>query len=149
MEEFKTVFLAVMSGVFIYIITEWVKEYFFVPVQKYKEIKQKIAYALIYYACYYSNPIALENLDKQNPDVQRALEGSYEIRKLAAELGGFIETLRLIKIGIPSKKKLYSAQKELIGLSNSFTKTKDNLKADRVSEQVSAIKKDLKMYEKR
>ena len=42
-----------------------------------------------------------------------------QLRILAAELEGYIQTLHWFKLGIPSKKKLSQAVSHIVGLSNS------------------------------
>ena len=140
-----TCLITIVSGVIVFIFGQFLFSLWIQPLQKYKEIRQKIAYSLTYYAQYYSNVNTTSN---KTPEYDR---GSDEIRKLASELRGFSETISFIHFGIPKKEILYETSKELIGLSNSFYAPKD-LEFDMVIhnlDRAKRIKDNLKMQDER
>lgn len=110
--EFVTVFTTVVSGVLVYVIGLLFNEYFLKPIQNYKNLRAKISYALTFYANLYMNPIS-----KSSEEYSKA---SLEIRKLASEVDSLIELRPWGNIFIPNEKRLSSASKNLIGLSNNF-----------------------------
>lgn len=114
-------FATIISGVIVYIICQYFYTVWLLPLQKYKEIKSRIVFALSYYANIYTNTINLSNykIDKDDSFKLKHDEASEEIRKLACELSGFIETLSWFKMGIPSKRNLKEASALLIRISNS------------------------------
>lgn len=112
------VFLTVIAGVCVYILSELAKELILEPLQEYRQIKAKASRILIYYANCYMNPV---KFGKDNVFPDDYYETQNELRSLAAEVGGFIETLYWVNcIGIPSTQKLARASSSLIGLSNSL-----------------------------
>ena len=119
LSSLTTCLITIVSGVVEFIIGQYLFSMWILPLQKYKELRQKISFCLTYYAQYYSNVID-NRIDTLLPKVQPYLTGADEIRKLASELRGFSETTSFIHWGIPKKEELYEASKMLIGLSNSF-----------------------------
>jgi hypothetical protein len=113
-----TVLGTVVSGVVVYVASEYVKEIWLSPLQEYKKIKQKVSYLLNNYACYYSNVVDPESATEEEKKEYRRV--SLETRDLACELRAFIETISRVRFGIPQKDKIYDASAELIGLSNSY-----------------------------
>lgn len=143
-----TCLITVISGVLVFIIGQYLLTTWVQPLQKYKELKQKISYSLTYYAQYYSN--VLKNSSDRSLQLPSLYEeGSDEIRKLASELRGFAETISWMHIGIPDKKVLYETSSILIGLSNSFFSPEDIIfeTITHNIESVERIKKNLKMHE--
>ena len=119
LESSLTIIVTVISGVIVYVFTELLKEIWIEPLRKYRVIKNEIARDLIFYANLYSNPIKIT--DKENENLYSEYRNAADkIRLSAAELGGYIETISWFHPGVPRKKKLSSAHRELIGLSNSF-----------------------------
>jgi len=118
MDSILAILITVISGVLVYIIGEIIHEVWLEPLRQYKEIKSEVSYSLTYYANLYSNVIDLA--DKHKKAIKTYSQASDQLRVLAAKLRGFIETLSWFKPLIPSRETLYSASKELIGLSNSF-----------------------------
>ena len=49
-------FGTVISGVLVYILSQLFHEIIITPYKKYKKIKSKIAYILVFYKNYYGNP---------------------------------------------------------------------------------------------
>ncbi len=106
-------FLTVVSGTFVFIISQLFVTYFLNPIKEFKELKAKISYTLIFYACYYSNPCG-EDGDKD----EKWSESSDALRKMAAEVGSFIQRKPKCNVFITSTKELLEVQETLIGLSN-------------------------------
>lgn len=121
MEIIWTVFGIVLSGVFVYAISEYIQETSLRCVREYQNIKRKVAYTLVMYACHYTNVTDETESDEKRKQVH---EESQDMRKTASELRAFCETLPdgawLFKKQIPDRKKLYDASKLMIGISNSF-----------------------------
>lgn len=113
-----TVISTVTSGVIVFIIGQILTTVWLHPLQKYKDIKQRIAEKLSYHARYYTNVIDLANSSERG--IEQYSNASDELRQLSCELTGYIESLSWIKIGIPKKKNLSQAAGELMALSNSF-----------------------------
>lgn len=147
-QSLLTCVITVISGVLVFIIGQYLLTIWVQPLQKYKEIRQKISYSLTYYAQYYSNVIdnAHGSLLEETSLYEK---GGDEIRKLASELRGFSETISWFHLGIPNKKVLYETSSILIGLSNSFFSPEDCI-LDTIKhniESVERIKKNMKMHE--
>lgn len=47
----------IISGVFVFVVCEWLKEVWLSPLQEYKKLKAKVSKMLIVHAQYYGNPI--------------------------------------------------------------------------------------------
>lgn len=108
----SSTFLTVVSGVLVFLFGQLFNEYFLKPIQKYKELKARIAYAMTYNAKYYSNPI------KNTTPNENYNNASAELSKLAAEVDAMIELNPLGNVFIPSSNRLTEVSKSLIGLSN-------------------------------
>jgi len=143
-----TIIVTVLSGVLVFAISEWLKEIWLTPLQEYKKIRGKVSYMLTVYACYYSNPVDIAETDNKLPDDYE--NAAKELRKSAAELRAFIETLSWLKIGIPKKEVIYDATANLIGISNGLQtpyKVKDfSRMADHNRQNADTIKNLLKIY---
>lgn len=146
-ESSLTIIVTVISGVIVFVFTELFKEMVIEPLRKYREIKCKIAKNLIFYANFYSNPLDINKIEKDNPLYQKYVDASNEIRILAAELGGYIETISWFHPGVPRKEKLSSAYAELIGLSNSFflTSSETDIYTRNIN-HVNAVRKKVGLY---
>lgn len=143
-----SIIVTVVSGVLVFIVGQILTSVWLKPLQEYKEIKRKISYQLVFYANVYSNPIDLAKYKDSNSDaVLNYKSVSEELRKSASELAGFIEILSFIKIGIPKKKNLHNAYKNMIGLSNSlflpYNCICDNEERRNIDEYVKNIKNAL------
>ncbi len=106
-------FLTVVSGTLVFVLSQLFITYFLNPIKEFKELKAKISYTLIFYACYYSNPCGNDG-DKNG----MWRESSDSLRKMAAEVGSFIQRKPTCNIFITSTEDLLEVQKCLIGLSN-------------------------------
>ena len=151
MENLITILITVGSGVLVYIIGEILQTVWLTPLQKFKAIKHDVAVTLTFYSRIYTNII--DAAHSTMSDREEYSEVSDKIRNLSCELKGYIETLSWIKIGIPSKKKLFEAADLLMILSNSLFSpydvaptTQDNRENKDVANQVFAL---LGMYSKK
>jgi hypothetical protein len=115
---FLTVVSTVISGVIVFIIGQILTTVWLHPLQNYKDLKQKIAEKLSFYARDYTNVIDLAKASEKEKMIYA--DASDDLRQLSCELTGFIETLSWIKIGIPRRKNLKKAADKLMLLSNSF-----------------------------
>ena len=124
MEIILTVFGTVLSGVFVYAISEYIQETSLRRVREYQNIKRKVAYTLVMYACHYTNTI---DETKSGEKIKQVHEESQDMRKTASELRAFCETLPdgawLFKKQIPPKEDLFDASAFMIGILNSFFQT--------------------------
>ncbi len=104
----------IISGVIVFVACEWAREEWLTPYQEYRKIKSRIAYALEFYANCYTNVVVftckMEDYDK----------GREEMRKLACDLAGFMETVGFFRLNIPKSAELIKAHDALIGISNGF-----------------------------
>lgn len=125
MEIIWTVFGTVLSGVFVYAISEYIQETSLRRIREYQDIRRRVAYMLTMYAYHYTNTI---DETKRGEKIKQAYQKeSEDMRKTASELRAFCEMLPdgawLFKKQIPDRKKLYDASKLMIGISNSFFQT--------------------------
>ena len=152
MEIVLTVIGTVTSGVLVFIAGQILTTIWLAPLQQYKRLKEKIVYALNYYAIMYKNVIDVADNNQKQIDEYNA--ASDEMRMLSCELFGFIETLSFVKIGIPPKDDLYTAANDLMVISKSFF-TPYNDKSDYRNQTISngdnaeEIKKLLKCQSKK
>ncbi len=139
----NTTFLTVISGVLVYILSQLFLEIIVNPRKEYKMLKQKIVYIIKLYCCYYSNPYNLLD-DKTNARKKEEYDfASKEMRKIGAELAGYIGTVP--KIRFKKIIKLNNVLDSLIGISNGFyinSKDFNTIKENRKCEII--IKKELK-----
>lgn len=139
-----TTFLTVLSGVLVYVLSQLYKEYVINPRRQYKELRQRIIYTLTLYCCYYTNPY---NPFKEKENVRMKEEydmASNEMRKIGAELAGYIGTIP--KIRNKKIKRLNNVLHSLIGISNGFYNVSehfDTVEANGKCEKI--IKEELKI----
>lgn len=139
-------FLAVISGVVVYIFSQIIFEFFINPRKEYKRIRQKILYTISLYCCYYHSPY---NLLKPEQNVRSKEEydcASKELRKIGAELASYIGTIP--KIRCNKIKRLNKVLNSLIGISNGFyiiSEDFDIYSENRKCEEI--IKKELNFIE--
>lgn len=124
MEAVWTIFGTVISGVFVYVVSEYIHETSLRRIREYQDIRRRVAYMLTMYACHYTNVTDETESDEKRKQVH---EESQDMRKTASELRAFCETLPdgawLFKKQIPPKKDLFDASAFMIGISNSFFQT--------------------------
>jgi len=144
-----TVILTVVSGVVVFFVCELLKELWLTPLHEYHSLKSKIASALMYFARDYSYPLDIKNADEEIKKHYGDVEN--ELRKVACELSGFTETLKL-SWGIPSRDILFKASSSLIGLSNGMFRAYGSndfqAQAEKNTRKVCEIKDLLEIYYK-
>lgn len=119
-----TVFLTVFSGVMTFVLGQLVLKLVIEPVHEFKKAIADIALALIEYANIYSNPgVTGEETEKK---------ASEQLRKLASRINAQIYLIPLYGITaklfrLPSRKKVFAAASDLIGLSNGVVKSPSDL----------------------
>lgn len=138
--------LTVVSGVVVFILGQLIVQYFFRPAQRYKEIKSKIAYLLIYYANVYSNP-AVRDVEYKESYYRDIDEASMELRKAAADCGAFGEGRHKYAPSIPKKECLTEAAKCLLLISNNMNPLPESvdIHIEETKECVKIIKTKLKI----
>ena len=113
----NTVFLTVISGVIVFVLSQLFMELLIKPLAPYNAIKAKIAYNLVYYANVYHNPIDLGTTGGIHEVPQNYKEASDNLRKLAAEIAGFAEERSMLSLFVRASR-ISEVQSSLIGLSN-------------------------------
>ena len=107
----------ILCGVAVYLLGQYFHTIWLTPLQEYKNIRAEIARKLFFYANVYTNVVS--NEEKCEEWKKEHIEVMKELRTLASELEGYIQTLHWFKPGIPSKRKLSQAVILLVALSNS------------------------------
>lgn len=120
-EIIKEILWTILTSMVVYVLSQLLFELWIKPLQKYMDIKCRVSNLLVMYAPYYSNEIQLADENSYNKKKDYEIV-SNETRKLAAEIREVIEIMPIIHMGIPSKKKLYEASRNLISLSNRLWK---------------------------
>ena len=143
-EDLKNLLITIVSGVGVYIISQWYAEFVLRSIQEYKQLKAKVAKLLVLHAQYYSTPRFYD----ESEICPAWSAASDDIRELAAEVAAFAEIKPLhifVFLAIPRKKNLLEAYHYLIGLSNSFftTRNSEDRCIDRVHEYPDIIRKNM------
>lgn len=134
----------ILSGVIVYLLGQYFHIIWLIPLQEYKRIRAEIARKLLLYANVYSNVVRIdEKSDELKNEHIKAME---QLKFLAAELEGYIQTLHWFKFGIPSKKKLSQAASYIVGLSNSCIDPYPIEQSIRNCDKADKIRKLLKIY---
>lgn len=139
----NTTFLTVVSGVIVYAISQIILECIINPRKQFKMLRQRIIYAITLYCCYYTNPY--NPFKEENVRMKEEYDlASSEMRKIGAELAGYIGTIP--KFRKRKIKKLDNVLHALIGISNGFYNVSekfDTVEANRKCEET--IKRELKI----
>lgn len=135
----------VISGVIVYLIGQYFHVIWLNPLQEYKRIRAEIARQLLLYANVYTNVIGYD--EECESRKEKHIDVSNELRKLAASLEGYIQTLYWFKIGIPSKKKLSKVVSSLVFLSSSCFVDYTPHQNQSNRNEANAIRKLLKIYQ--
>lgn len=114
----NTIFLTVLSGVLVYILSQLFLELIVNPQKEYKGIKHKIIYTMKLYCCYYHNPYNLLDEKRNIREKEEYDFASKEMRKVGAELAAYIGTIPQIRL--KKRKKLNEVLDSIIGISNGF-----------------------------
>ena len=117
-------FLTIISGTFVYILSQFFMEFIIVPRKDYKRVKEKIIYHVKMYSLYYLNPYDLNNTNNNTRDKAEYDNASREIRQVGAELSSYIGLMS--KIRFIRRKRLLKVQDALIELSRGFIYRKNN-----------------------
>lgn len=140
----NTTFITVLSGVLVYVISQLLLELYINPKKKYKELRERIIYLITLYCCYYHSPYNLLDENRNIRGKGEYEEASSEMRKIGAELAGYIGTIpRIRKKKIKKLKEVVGA---IIGISNGFyiiSKYFDTFEANSECEEI--IKRNLKI----
>ena len=111
-------FLTILSGTFVYILSQFFMEFVIVPRKEYKRIIQNIIYHVKMYSFYYLNPYDLDNVDNNIRSKYEYENASNEIRKVGAELSSYLGVIS--KLRIKRRKRLLVIQDAFIILSQGF-----------------------------
>lgn len=114
----NSTFLTVISGVLVYVVSQYFLEFVINPLKEYRVLKQRIMYLITMYSCYYTNPYNLLDTQRNIRDKREYDEASVLFRKMGSDLAGYVGMLpwyMWIK-----KKRLTNVLHELIGISNGF-----------------------------
>ena len=131
----------ILSGVVVYLLGQYFQVVWLVPLQEYKKIRAEIARKLLFYANIYTDVVKTgENYKDEH------IEAMSQLRIVAADLEGYIQTLYWFKPGIPSKKKLSQAVGNIVGLSNSFRGSCPSKLNEMNHHRANEIRKLLKIY---
>jgi len=137
-----TVFLTVMSGVLTYVVGQLLLKLVIEPVQETRKTVGNISHALIEYANVISNP--------GRPSEAVMHDTASHLRKLSAQLQSHLylvpkyeATARLF--ALPSRVKVLSASKSLIGLSNGVYRATEKIYEQNASD-VENICDSLSIY---
>lgn len=107
-------FITIITGIIIFICTDFFKEFWFKYYQQFKELRADIVHALIFNANKYSYPSADEE------SLKRTELASQIYRDLAARLEAFIIVRPAFFSTKYSDDNIKAAARALIGLSNSL-----------------------------
>ncbi len=117
--------LTIIAGVIVYVLSQLFDEYILKPVHRFTLLKSTISYSLAYYGNLYKNPLSISKSADEKL-INDYLIASDEIRKVAAELKGFVEERPTLAFLLPSGDKMMKAFHGLIGLSNSLFSADQN-----------------------
>ena len=138
-----SVLWTVMSGALVFILGQLFIELILQPMKRFKEIKAKISYSLIYYANIYYNPNTIKTYLDDDQRREEYNEAQNEFRRLAAELAGFCEEKWFFNF--PKQKVINEVSSCLIGLSNCIITPHSEITVEQNEKRVDVIKKLLKI----
>ena len=125
---------AVISGVIVFMVGEFLRIKFVSPAQEYIQLKGRIAYALIMHSPQISYPLVGTSA---GIELDSYRDASHALRTLASEVSGFAESRSKYQPFVPSEDSLIKARKALTGLSN-------NVFAGNVEDNSHAIEANVK-----
>lgn len=137
------VFWTVLSGALVFILGQLFIELILQPMKRFKEIKAKISYSLIYYANVYSNPITDAVYSENSQRRIGCDEAQKSLRGLAAELAGFCEEKWFFNY--PNQKIIDEVVSCLIGISNSIVTPHSEITIEHTEKRVEIIRRLLKI----
>ncbi len=113
-------FLTILSGTFVYILSQFFMELIIVPRKRYKRIIGQIIFHVKMYSFYYLNPYDLDNEDNNIRSQFEYEHASNEIRKIGAKLSSYLGDVSWFRF--KRKKRLLKVQDALINLADGFFK---------------------------
>ena len=116
-------FLTILSGTFVYILSQFFMELIIVPRKNYKRIIGQIIFHVKMYSFYYLNPYDLDNVDNNIRSQFEYEHASNEIRKVGAELSSYLGDISWFRF--KRRKRLLKVQDALINLADGFFKYND------------------------
>lgn len=109
-------FLTIISGVIVFVISQFVMDFIIKPIKEYKSLKYKVLYTLTLYCNFYTNPYNSNHEEKNIRTKEEYAAVSSEIRKTGAEVAAFLGNVPWY---LPlTRKKLNVVMHDLIGISN-------------------------------
>ncbi len=137
--------LATIGSVITVFATDKIREVYFEPRREFRKIRRRVDSTLVMYACYYANPIDLNNL---SPKVEERYKcASNALREMASELRAFadevVENRTFCNV---TRNDIMKASSEMIGLSNSLFYNSNNFLKDN-DEKASKIRRLLRITE--
>ena len=141
---FLPLFTTILSGVVIYLLGQYFYVVWLIPLQEYKKIRAEIARKLLLYANVYSNVVKCDEFSEELR--KEHIEVMDQLRILAAELEGYIQTLYWFRLGIPSKKKLSQVVSSIVLLSNSCIDPYPTQQSKMNHDEANKIRKLLQIY---
>ena len=88
MSEIEKILLTVACTTIANFIIFILSKIYYEPIKKYRELKARTNYLIIYYANIYNNPIDIANTNNKLPDDYKVAQK--ELRKISAEWNTFI-----------------------------------------------------------
>lgn len=117
-------FLTILSGTFVYILSQFFMEFVIIPRRNYKSMIQSIIFHIKMYSFYYLNPYDIENPSKNIRSKYEYENASNEIREVGAELSSYLGGLS--KVRYKRRKRLLKVRDSLIELSQGLFIYKGN-----------------------
>lgn len=135
------VFQTVVSGVLVFVLGQICLEYLFKPLQRYKNLRAKAAYNLVYFGNVFNDKDSYTEEMKE-----RLKQAELEFRIISAELKAFSIEKPMALFWVPRKKKLVVASEQFMGLSNTvgLGKFEDAREKKRIIENVFKLEKAAK-----
>jgi len=140
------IFLTIISGVLVFILSQYILEFILKPLIKYKQVIAKIDNKLKFYANIITNP----PLSSGSSDDYIIAQDDYtiakkEIRDLSCDLESTYKSLLIFK---PNKKTIAKVVKDLIWLSNVIGQRYKNINLPiKAAEKIDDIRKSLNIEE--
>ncbi|EOU1714967.1 MAG: hypothetical protein E6Z74_07610 [Clostridium perfringens] len=149
MSEIEKILLTVACTTIANFIIFILSKIYYEPIKKYRELKARTNYLIIYYANIYNNPIDIANTNNKLPDDYKVAQK--ELRKISAEWNTFIYLKYVHMFGALKNKNLIIIYENLMGLSNSlnlpYRTNNEFLKEQKteITERINLIKRILKL----
>jgi len=133
------IFLTIISGVLVFILSQYIVEFILKPLIKYKQVIAKIDNKLKFYANIITNP------PLSSGSIDDYIIAQKEIRDLSCDLESTYKSLLIFK---PNKKTIAKVAKDLIWLSNIIGQRDKNINLPiKAAEKIDDIRKSLNIEE--